>query len=114
MQHYQQRTSADVILTWNVELVVSPSGSAGIGAAQELSTVGDLQGFPRPDARQSIEAQTWKLGPIECRGNVTNLPRRRPPLRCPCNRGRSDIWSDIDHRSEEHTSELQSLRHLVC
>src|SRR5205814_10560169 len=29
-------------------------------------------------------------------------------------RCRCQWWSDIDHRSEEHTSELQSLRHLVC
>src|SRR5258705_13980307 len=28
-------------------------------------------------------------------------------------RGRLARWSG-DHRSEEHTSELQSLRHLVC
>src|ERR1035438_7297705 len=27
---------------------------------------------------------------------------------------RSVTWADFDDRSEEHTSELQSLRHLVC
>src|SRR5205814_9929584 len=26
----------------------------------------------------------------------------------------SGIFRDLDERSEEHTSELQSLRHLVC
>src|SRR5262245_64772411 len=28
--------------------------------------------------------------------------------------GRLNSWLDIRLRSEEHTSELQSLRHLVC
>src|ERR1035441_10858553 len=30
-----------------------------------------------------------------------------------CSRGTAE-WEDADGRSEEHTSELQSLRHLVC
>src|SRR5262245_63974954 len=29
-------------------------------------------------------------------------------------RRRLDVRRDVDRRSEEHTSELQSLRHLVC
>src|SRR5205814_10252805 len=29
-------------------------------------------------------------------------------------RGRARYWSKCARRSEEHTSELQSLRHLVC
>src|SRR5205814_8705585 len=40
------------------------------------------------------------------RARHRDLPRRRPPLE---RRGRSRC-----RRSEEHTSELQSLRHLVC
>src|SRR5258705_9244005 len=36
--------------------------------------------------------------------------RRRPRERLPA----GQVSADIEERSEEHTSELQSLRHLVC
>src|SRR5205814_8353755 len=57
-----------------------------------------------------------------CRGRVgefADAPARRPvrrrevahPLRGP---ELEDVHSRPEARSEEHTSELQSLRHLVC
>src|SRR5262245_65509306 len=41
---------------------------------------------------------------------------RQPPPRKPCSGFISRIWRRLPEakRSEEHTSELQSLRHLVC
>src|SRR5205814_5834105 len=35
-------------------------------------------------------------------------------LPLPAHPGRADFARDLERRSEEHTSELQSLRHLVC
>src|SRR5262245_63737700 len=39
---------------------------------------------------------------------------RGPPRLPPCGRERRDVREHERDRSEEHTSELQSLRHLVC
>src|ERR1035441_11129752 len=36
-----------------------------------------------------------------------------PAMRC-CDPITKNLYSELEHRSEEHTSELQSLRHLVC
>src|SRR5262245_65329072 len=44
-------------------------------------------------------------------GNVTSCFRPRLPCRRGCRGSRSGATAT---RSEEHTSELQSLRHLVC
>src|SRR2546425_7179279 len=43
-----------------------------------------------------------------------DLHHRRAHLRRPGRDGRSDRSPDLSHRSEEHTSELQSLAYLVC
>src|SRR5262245_66315961 len=50
--------------------------------------------------------------PISSTGSTS--PAIAPPTRCsPCSPWRpSSAWRNT--RSEEHTSELQSLRHLVC
>src|SRR5205814_10384278 len=45
-----------------------------------------------------------------CAGTVPSTS----PLRLRAARSPSLIWSGTNVRSEEHTSELQSLRHLVC
>src|SRR6202790_1135492 len=47
--------------------------------------------------------------PISSTGSWTNC--RHAPSRCNCSRRRAGSRS---RRSEEHTSELQSLQHLVC
>src|SRR5262245_65119268 len=40
-------------------------------------------------------------------------PTRRYQLKLEVRTGRAEL-AEIDYRSEEHTSELQSLRHIVC
>src|SRR5947199_6637444 len=48
----------------------------------------------------------------EARRQIRHVPfRRRTPPHCA---GRATRQSSAACRSEEHTSELQSLRHLVC
>src|ERR1039458_10787986 len=38
----------------------------------------------------------------------------RSPVHCAVHHGHLDLKQHTRRRSEEHTSELQSLRHLVC
>ena len=76
MQHDEQSGPAGVMTMRNIEFVVSTSGSAGVGATQELSTVRDLGGLAQPDPRQSTKTEAWKLGLTERRGDVTRRPRR--------------------------------------
>src|SRR5262245_64775343 len=48
-------------------------------------------------------------------GHIKNFERGAAKLRF--EQGRQEAWAkeqDVLSRSEEHTSELQSLRHLVC
>jgi hypothetical protein len=61
MQHQKQRRSALLEATRNVELVVSASGRAGKGPAQELSPVRNLDNLAWPGIRQRIETEVWKL-----------------------------------------------------
>src|SRR5262245_64227679 len=56
-----------------------------------------------------ISRATWSFGPWPGDGELS--PVR---LRCSCFRAWRMSWSSRFRRSEEHTSELQSLRHLVC
>ena len=86
MQHDDQWAPARVLPARNVELVAPPSGSAGIGPAQVLSAVGDLEGFARLDSRQAVEPEAWESRPAERRGNVTHRQRH----------GWCDIRDDID------------------
>src|SRR2546425_8348366 len=51
----------------------------------------------------STRGRGTPTGRVRCRTR-----RRRPPVRPP------PSWSSRKHRSEEHTSELQSLAYLVC
>src|SRR5205814_4087461 len=55
---------------------------------------------PRPTARLSARTSPT--------GRSPRRARAAPPARCPCRSA-----SSPPPRSEEHTSELQSLRHLV-
>src|SRR5437899_6582115 len=49
------------------------------------------------------------VGLFDLRGSkIVDLANRRPVIRMVAGKKRRE------HRSEEHTSELQSLRHLVC
>src|SRR4029078_4842497 len=61
MQHHKQRRSALLEATRNVELVVSATGRAGKGPAQELSPVRNLDNLAWPGIRQRIETEVWKL-----------------------------------------------------
>ena len=61
MQHHKQRRSALLETTRNVELVVSATGRAGKGPAQELSPVRNLDNLAWPGIRQRIETEVWKL-----------------------------------------------------
>src|SRR5258705_1387518 len=45
---------------------------------------------------------------------VTGATIRKSILICISTDGQTTVNYSIDSRSEEHTSELQSLRHLVC
>src|SRR5258705_9816135 len=76
---------------------------------------------PKDNGCQDLLAARLKrlefaVEPVQ-RGEVTNLWARRgraAPLLCFV--GHTDVvpTGPLDQRSEEHTSELQSLRHLVC
>src|SRR5205814_7885542 len=65
-------------------------------------------------SRHLRKFRNFPLGnlPFACQGNVGEFGWwNRGPLG---NLWLCDYWLDWCSRSEEHTSELQSLRHLVC
>src|SRR5205823_14331849 len=70
------------------------------------------------EIRDAIERSMTRLGRVEQRrgldGDPSNSQRR---LRCLCHERRNayaESQRDLRERSEEHTSELQSLAYLVC
>src|SRR5262245_64786209 len=67
-------------------------------APTEIYTLSLHDALPICDAARRSAAQ--HLDPMAPRGEAARLERHRE--------------LDLDERSEEHTSELQSLRHLVC
>src|SRR5262245_64473516 len=54
-------------------------------------------------------ASSWTHG--FARNELVNCVWLEPKLECEV---QFTEWTDEHYRSEEHTSELQSLRHLVC
>ena len=65
-------------------------------------------GFPLPTAKGDVEIKqypAYRAATVQVRGDLANAPSR----------GFSPLFRHIsDNRSEEHTSELQSLTNLVC
>src|SRR5262245_64933405 len=59
-----------------------------------------------------ISLGIWASNSSKSRTEVTCRPRSNRIVRISCSRGVAD--EPLIIRSEEHTSELQSLRHLVC
>src|ERR1035438_10603618 len=68
-------------------------------------TVGQTAMTPEEKARQIIDAQLNRCGWVVQTKNNINLSAARGVAVCELS---------FTTRSEEHTSELQSLRHLVC
>src|ERR1035441_6827465 len=56
-----------------------------------------------PSASRAVSAWTW-----------SSIWRRPPPAHCQPRSFPAPLGLRASRRSEEHTSELQSLRHLVC
>jgi hypothetical protein len=54
------------VTTRNIELVAAAPGGAGKGAAQELSTLWDLECLAGFKTRQGIKIETPKLALGEC------------------------------------------------
>src|SRR5262249_55810392 len=59
MQHDEQGASTCLRMTGNIELVLSLTGLAGKGPAQELSPVRDLERLAWPTVYQPIKAEGW-------------------------------------------------------
>jgi hypothetical protein len=66
MQHHDQTSPANCVTTRNIELVAAAPGGARKGAAQELSTLWDLECLAGLKTRQGIKVQASKLAPGEC------------------------------------------------
>jgi hypothetical protein len=66
MQHHDQTWPADWVTTRNIELVAAAPGGAGKGAAQELSTLWDLECLAGLNTRQGTKIETPKLALGEC------------------------------------------------
>src|SRR5205814_9815445 len=62
-----------------------------------------------PVPRRS-ETRGWSRAPTRPRPSPPGSRRPTPPTAA----GHRAEWNPTNRRSEEHTSELQSLRHLVC
>src|SRR5205814_5023327 len=60
-------------------------------------------------AMLSLPKRTWK-GPLLNNARPSYSRRTMPRLTT----ASATLWQTRETRSEEHTSELQSLRHLVC
>src|SRR5205814_10003762 len=59
--------------------------------------------------------RTAKPTPLQYPGRICAARRRRAEAGTERRRAVHTVWpGPLVHRSEEHTSELQSLRHLVC
>src|SRR5262245_51593264 len=67
----------------------------------------------RPD-QDEHRAEEQECGESEREHARGTLARAPPPVRGAPSRGRCILGRMHPVRSEEHTSELQSLRHLVC
>src|ERR1039458_2074200 len=69
---------------------------------------------PTPSPRTS-RITPWSTSPSWMPPSLPNGPASVSPLRCNGKRPRAaPMDASSPGRSEEHTSELQSLRHLVC
>src|ERR1039458_10778608 len=76
----------------------------------------------RLNVRPPVFTPTWKGSLSFLPLSTISIPSKRPDLepnsfRANCNAAHCCCWAERDKaakRSEEHTSELQSLRHLVC
>jgi hypothetical protein len=66
MQHHEQTSPANCVTTRNIELVAATPGGAGKRAAQELSTLWDLECLASLKTRQGTKVQTSKFAPGEC------------------------------------------------
>src|SRR5205814_10290607 len=117
----------DVAGTATIELASNRAAAIGIGAStltlsREGRTIGQVTAASRRGG----------LWPIEIRGTVDDASGLAPLLPLPVRlTGRATVAGELgstsplvfrgtveaqlsEARSEEHTSELQSLRHLVC
>src|ERR1035438_1877975 len=75
-----------------------PAGQLAVGGDQQVPVL-------TPGERLGLALALTAMVPLGIRGGVSRK-------RCPASVGLSPVLSSP--RSEEHTSELQSLRHLVC
>src|ERR1035441_6544330 len=116
--------------TWAIS---SPTDS-GITALENAKNIEELGGWtiksaPTPSARSPQSARTPEVSPTmsntrnTCSETATMLSTERKGRArrfCITMCQRVKRWDDVPvvsmdtERSEEHTSELQSLRHLVC
>src|ERR1039458_2862107 len=90
--------------------IPSPEGTAVVLMVSRLSA--DLVRL-----REILAQGSWKLHEVSDCCEALALLRNEsvPVLLCGCDHADGN-WEDLLRatRSEEHTSELQSLRHLVC
>src|SRR5471030_2731004 len=80
-----------------------PGHSPELEDELQRSEAGDVPRIERRRHLDHVEANRARAGKDRCE-KVESLPRGHPAGR----------WNLSPGRSEEHTSELQSLRHLVC
>src|SRR5262245_21211873 len=66
MQHHDQTSPANCVTTRNIKLVAAAAGGAGKGAADELSTLCDLQCLAGLKTRQGIKIEAVKIALSEC------------------------------------------------
>src|SRR2546430_11855307 len=83
----------------------------------QIQRVAEREGLPADVVRDEVAR-----GRLIIPANVNHLARRLDPMaigkvarvKINANIGNSAVESNIDQRSEEHTSELQSQSNLVC
>src|ERR1035441_9641555 len=85
----------------------APHPSASFNMAQVVSSRDRVSALTMRLAHVARASTVGLAAPLICRTTETKSPD--PPSSLPANR-----CASIEIRSEEHTSELQSLRHLVC
>src|SRR5262245_65050853 len=90
---------------WNRISGMNTAGLVGIGLTPADRTA-RIQRHPR-----LVTERACKL--VEQRQKLLALARRKRGERAQLRPARR-LRQALEHRSEEHTSELQSLRHLVC